>query len=206
MHKILNLTITVISSSILLSSCGNSAANNDSLEGKKAQLTALKDQQEKLGKQITTLEAEIVKADPASAVAEKAKLVTLTKLAPDAFIHYIDLQGNVDAENNSYISPRGSGGVVRSVNVKQSDPVRQGQQLLKLDDAIPRQQLATELSKLAHAKKIYQNPENLWDEKIGAEVDLINAKNDVDQPENQVKLDQEQLEFTTVTSDISGAG
>src|SRR5258708_8700324 len=109
MHKILNLTITVISSSILLSSCGNSAANNDSLEGKKAQLTALKDQQEKLGKQITTLEAEIVKADPASAVSEKAKLVTLTKLPPYAFILYIDLQGNVDAENNSYISPRGSG-------------------------------------------------------------------------------------------------
>src|SRR5258708_14594238 len=204
MHKILNLTITVISSSILLSSCGNSAANNDSLEGKKAEVTHLKDQKGKLGKQITTLEAEIAKAGPASAVAEKAKLVPLTKLAPDGFIHYIDLQGNVDAENNSYISPRGSGGVVRSVNVKQGDPVRQGQQLLKLDDAIQRQQLATDLSKLAHAKDIYQRRKNLWDEKIGAEVDLINAKNDVDQAENQRKLDQEQLEFTNVTSDISG--
>src|SRR5258708_23042691 len=131
MHKILNLTITVISSYIMLSSCGNSAANNDSMEGKKAQLTALKDQQEKLGKQITTLEAEIVKADPASAVAEKAKLVTLTKLAPDAFIHYIDLQGNVDAENNSYISPRGSGGVGRKLNVQQRDALRPAHRLIK---------------------------------------------------------------------------
>jgi RND family efflux transporter MFP subunit len=195
----------VISSSLLLSSCGNSAANNDTLEGKKAKLTALKDQQEKLGKQITTLEAEIVKADPTAGIAEKAKLVTLTQLAPTGFIHYIDLQGNVDAENNSYISPRGgTGGVVRAVYVKQGDPVRQGQPLLKLDDVIQRQQLATDQSKLAHAQDIYQRRKNLWDEKIGAEVDLINAKNDVDQAENQVKLDQEQLGFTNVTADIGG--
>ena len=205
MHKILNLTIAVISSSLLLTSCGNSTGQNDnSLEGKKAQLTALKDQQEKLGKQIATLEAEVVKADPASAVTEKAKLVTLTKLAPEAFTHYIDLQGNVDAENNSYISPRGTGGVVRNVYVKQGDAVRQGQLLLKLDDAVQRQQLVTDQSKLAHARDIYQRRKNLWDEKIGAEVDLINAKNDVDQAENQVKLDQEQLDFTSVTADISG--
>ena len=205
MHKILNLTIVVISSSLLLSSCGNSAANNDTVEGKKEQLTKLKDQQEKLGKQITTLESEIAKADPASAVAEKAKLVTLTQLAPTGFIHYIDLQGNVDAENNSYISPRGgTGGVVRAIYVKQGDAVRQGQPLLKLDDVIQRQQLATDQSKLAHAQDIYQRRKNLWDEKIGAEVDLINAKNDVDQAENQVKLDQEQLGFTNVTADIGG--
>ncbi len=205
MHKILNIAIAVISSSILLASCGNSTVQkDDSLEGKKAQLTALKDQQEKLGKQISTLEAEIIKADPASAVTEKAKLVTLTKLAPDAFIHYIDLQGNVDAENTSYVSPRGQAGVVRNVYVKQGDAVRQGQLLLKLDDVIQRQQLATDMTRLAHAKDIYQRRKNLWDEKIGAEVDLINAKNDVDQAENQVKLDQEQLEFTNVTADISG--
>jgi len=203
MHKI--LTVAVISSSILLASCGNSTVKkDDSLEGKKAQLTTLKDQQDKLSKQITALEADIVKADPTSAVAEKAKLVTLTQLAPTGFIHYIDLQGNVDAENTSYISPRGTGGVVRAVYVKQGDAVRQGQLLLKLDDAIQRQTLATDLSKLAHAKDIYQRRKNLWDEKIGMEVDFINAKNDVDQAENQVKLDQEQLEFTNVTADISG--
>jgi RND family efflux transporter MFP subunit len=150
------------------------------------------------------LEAEIVKADPASAVAEKAKLVTLTKLAPEAFTHYIDLQGNVDAVDNSYISPRGTGGVVRNVYVKQGDPVRQGQLLLKLDDAIQRQQLANAQTQAAYAKDLYQRRKNLWDEKIGTEVDLINAKNQVDQTESQLKIAQEQLDFTNVMADISG--
>ena len=203
MNKI--LTAITISSSILLGSCGNSnVQKDDSLEGKKAQLTALKDQQDKLGKQIAALEAEVVKADPASAVAEKAKLVTLTKLAPEAFTHYIDLQGNVDAENTSFISPRGTGGVVRNVYVKQGDPVKQGQTLLKLDDAIQRQQLANAQTQVAYAKDLYQRRKNLWDQKIGTEVDLVNAKNQVDQTESQLRIAQEQLDFTNVTADISG--
>jgi len=205
MHKILRLTIVVIGSSVLLYSCGNSEAKNNSLEGKKAELAKLKEQQEKLGKEITALDAEIVKADPASATAEKAKLVTLTQLAPTGFTHYIDLQGNVDAENNSYISPRGgAGGVVRAVYIKQGDPVRQGQSLLKLDDAIQRQNLANAQTQLTYAKDIYQRRKNLWDQKIGAEVDLITAKNNVDQAESQLKIAQEQLDFTNVSADISG--
>jgi membrane fusion protein (multidrug efflux system) len=203
MHKILTV---VIASSLLVASCGSSSVQkNDSLEGKKAQLDNLKSQQDKLAKQVTSLEAEIAKADPSSVIVEKAKLVTLTPLAPAAFTHYIDLQGNVDVESMSYVAPRdGKGGVIRERYVNQGDHVKKGQLLLKLDDAVQRQQLATDQTKLDHAKDIYQRRKNLWDEKIGTEVDLINAKNDVDQAENQLKLDQEQLDFTNIYADISG--
>jgi len=203
MNKI--LTATIISFSILLASCGNSTVpKNDSLEGKKAQLASLKDQQDKLDKQVTALEAEILKADPASAVKEKAKLITLTPLQPASFIHYIDLQGNVEAENTSYISPRGTGGVVRNVFVKKGDPVKKGQTLLKLDDAVPRQQLVNAQTQLAYAKDLYQRRKNLWDQKIGTEVDFINAKNQVDQMESMLKIAQEQLDFTNVYADMNG--
>jgi membrane fusion protein, multidrug efflux system len=203
MHKILSV---VLGSSLLLASCGGGSEkkNDNTLEGKKAELTSLKEQQDKLARQVSNLEAEIAKADPSSVVTEKAKLVTLTPLAPTAFTHYIDLQGNVDAENNSYISPRGSGGLVREVNVRQGDHVGKGQLLLKLDDAIPRQNLANAQTQLAYSKDLYQRRKNLWDEKIGTEVDLINAKNQVDQMESQVKIAQENVEFTNVYADIPG--
>jgi membrane fusion protein (multidrug efflux system) len=49
--------------------------------------------------------------------------------------HYIDLQGRVDAENISYISPRL--GPDRFGHLcKKGDYVKKGQLLLKLDDAI----------------------------------------------------------------------
>jgi RND family efflux transporter MFP subunit len=202
MHKILIIVIG-IGSSLLFQACGG-AQKNDSLEGKKARLTALKDQQEKLSKQISTLEADIDKSDSAGGKKEKAKLVALTTLAPTSFTHYIDLQGDVEAENTSYISPRGNGGVVRQVYVKQGDHINKGQILLKLDDAIQRQQLANAQTQLDYAKDIYKRRKNLWDQKIGTEVDFINAKNQVDQAETQLKIAQEQLDFTNVYADISG--
>jgi len=65
MHKI--LTAVVISASFLLASCGNTSVKNaDTIEGKKAQLTSLKSQQDKLTQQITTLEAEIAKGKTAA--------------------------------------------------------------------------------------------------------------------------------------------
>ena len=203
MNKIL-IAIT-LSSSLLFVACGSSSVQkNDSLEGKRAQLDSLKGQQDKLAKQVASLEAEIAKADPASAVVEKAKLVTLTPMTPTSFTHYIDLQGNVDAENASYISPRGNGGLVREVYVRQGDHVNKGQLLLKLDDAIQRQNLANAQTQLVYAKDLYQRRKNLWDQKIGTEVDLINAKNQVDQMESQVKIAQENVDFTSVFADIPG--
>lgn len=201
-------TLTVIiSASLLLASCGSSTVQKDSamgLQEKKARLDSLKTQQGRLEKEITALQAEIDKLDTASATKEKAKLVALTTLAPTSFTHFIDLQGNVDAVNTSWISPRGSGGVVTQLYVKQGDHVRQGQLLLKLDDAIQRQTLASDQTQLAYAQDLYQRRKNLWDEKIGTEVDLVNAKNAVDQAQAKLKIDQEQLDFTNVYADIPG--
>ena len=199
------VVISVIFTAILLASCGNSTKMPDTLEGKKKELATLKDQQDKLNKQIDSLEAQISRIDTSSKVAQKAKLVSLTTIAPSAFTHYIDLQGNVEADNMSWVSPRGQGGgVVRSVNVRQGDYVRKGQLLLKLDDAVQRNNVTDAQIKLDHAKDIYQRRKNLWDEKIGTEVDYINAKNDVNQAETQLKLAQDQLDFTNVYADMDG--
>jgi len=202
MQKI--LTIAALTATTLLASCGNGSKSPDTLEGKKKELTTLKDQQDKLGKQIDSLEAQITRMDTSSKVGMKAKLVALTVVAPSAFTHFIDLQGNVEAENMSWISPRGQGGVARAVYVKQGDPVRQGQLLLKLDDAVQRTNVADVQIKLDHAKDIYQRRKNLWDEKIGTEVDFINARNDVNAAESQLKLMQDQLDFTNVYADMNG--
>jgi RND family efflux transporter MFP subunit len=202
MHKLLTV---VLGSSLLLASCGSGTATNDgSLEGKKAELTRLKDQQDKLGKQITDLQAQIDKMDPASATAEKAKLISLINLKDTSFTHYIDLQGNVVAENYSNVSPQGNGGVVRAINVKVGDHVSKGQLLIKLDDAVQRQTIASDQTQLDYNKDLYQRRKNLWDQKIGTEVDLVNAKNAVDQAEAKLKIDQEQLDWTNVYSDLTG--
>jgi len=198
------MTVVTISLLSLLVSCA-SKKDPSTLDGKKALLAQLKGQQDGISKQIDSLEAQISRMDTTSKVAKKAKLVALAPVANSAFTHYIDLQGNVNAENMSWISPRGQGGVVRSVLVKQGDNVHKGQLLLKLDDAVQRNSLANAQIQLDHAKDLYQRRKNLWDQKIGTEVDYINAKNAVDQSETQLKLAQDQLDFTNVYADIDGS-
>jgi len=198
---------------LTLAACGSSTKeSNASLTDKKVELQKLKDQQKKL-------EDEIAKIDTAAAKAEKAKLVTLATIGPESFTHYIDLQGKIESINISYIAPRnGTGGVVKAVDVKRGDKVRKGQPLLKLDDAITRQSLLaaeqgveTIKTQLAYAKDIYQRQKNLWDQKIGTEVQLVNAQTNVQTTESQLKsaqeqlkINKEQLSFANVLSDVDG--
>lgn len=203
---------------ILLYSCSDSKKEgNAAINDKKAQLEKLKGENEKNSAEMAKLQAELLKLDPNSNPS-KIKLVATAPIAKQDFNHYIDLQGTVDAENISYISPRGIGGQVKAVYVKQGDRVKKGQLLLKLDDVIQRQQTAAARqqlegirTQLSYAKNIYQRQKNLWDQGIGTEVQLITAKNNVATLEEQlksgnenVKISQEQQNTANVYSDVSG--
>ncbi len=204
---------------ILMVSCGAGKKEKDgALNDQKSQLEKLKKQQADLNAEIKKLEVDISKVDTANGKADKAKLVVLDTVRVENFTHYIDLQGKVDAENTSYISPRGMGGQVRAVYVKQGQVVRKGQLLLKLDDAIVRQNVAAakqgmEATKaqLALAKSVYERYKNLWDQNIGSEVQLMQYKTNVDAlqanlrtQQESVKLAQEQLATTNVVSNVNG--
>lgn len=211
------IKLTFLSASILfLVSCGGT--NNNDLKERKEKLEKLKKEQSQTTAEIKKLELEISKLDTANDKAEKAKLVVLDTVQNENFTHYIDLQGRVDAENISYISPRGTGGQVRAVYVKEGQFVKKGQLLLKLDDVILRQNvvaarqgLAGTKNQLELARSVYERTKNLWDQHIGTEVQLLQAKTNVDVLENQLKTQQEnikaaqeQLNTTSVISNVSG--
>ena len=204
---------------MLLSSCGRSKKDNDAaLNDKKAKLEKLKGDKAKVDAEIKTLEGDINKLDPANSSAQKAKLVAVQTLQTAAFDHYIEIQGKIDAENISYVTPRGAPGQVRAIYVQKGAYVKKGQLLLKLDDAIVRQNVAAAKqglesirTQLSYAKNIYQRQKNLWDQNIGTEVQLITAQNNVATLENQlsatqenIKVVQEQFNTSNVYSDVSG--
>jgi RND family efflux transporter MFP subunit len=211
--------ITGLAALLLLSACGSSSKDkNAAINDKKAELEKLKTDKTKLDEQIKKTEEELNKLDPASANVQKPKLVAVQTLVPADFSHFIELQGKVESENISYVTPRGMGGVVKAIYVKQGDRVKKGQLLMKLDDVIARQSLVASKeglesikTQLAFAKNIYQRQKNLWDQNIGTEVQVITAKNNVASLENQlkateenVKVVQEQLNTNNVYSEVSG--
>lgn len=216
MQYIFKISLLVLSL-FILASCGGSKEKKTALTEKKSQLEKLKAEQKTLSEKISSLQDEIDKLDPTAANA-KAKLVVVMPVGPQAFNHYIDLQGKVDAFNVAFVAPRGQGGFVKAVYVKQGDFVQKGQTLLKLDGAVLSQSLAAAQqqvggvkAQLDQAKSIYERQQNLWKQNIGTEIQVLNAKTNVDALQSQynaalanIKMAQEQLNTTNVISEISG--
>lgn len=206
-------------SALMLGSCGGNDNKKDSklLQEKKTELSKLQAQQDSITAQIDKLQKEIKEIDP-NAVAAKRKLVALDTIALGAFDHYIDLQGKIDAQNVAYVAPKGQGGVVNSIYVKQGDRVSKGQLLLKLDDASQRQsviaaqqQLAGIDAQLQQAKTVFERQQNLWKENIGTELQVLNAKTALENLQSQykaakanVEIAEEQVNNTAVRAGISG--
>ena len=143
--------VTISAATILLVSCGGNGKAGNSLADKKTALEKLKTEQSALADKIKKLQTEINKLDTA-ATASTAKLVGLSPVSNSDFLHYIDLQGNVNADNVSYVAPRMGGGQVKAIYVKKGDIVKQGQLLIKLDDAITRQSVIAAQKDWKHLK------------------------------------------------------
>jgi membrane fusion protein, multidrug efflux system len=227
--------IKIISLSLLLltaAACSSKKDTDASLNDKKTTLEKLKAENSKKADEIKKLQDEIAAKDTANGNSAKTKLVGVSLVATQNFSHYIDLQGKVDADNISYISPRGMGGQVKAIYVKEGQYVKKGQLVLRLDNAIVSQQVQaanqqaqaakqqTEgiKTQLAFAKNILNRQQNLWNQGIGTEVQLLTAKTNVQALENQldasneqvkavydqVKIAKEQLNTANVYSDVSG--
>lgn len=193
----------LISATVLFTACTGKKEENTSLTGKKAELQQLSEQRDALSKKILTLETEIQKLGGSTAP-EKTKLVQITELVNSDFSHYIELQGKIMTENVSYVTPRGMGGQVKSIFVKEGDAVKKGQLLMKLEDGIIQQSIKQVESQLSFARNIFSRQENLWKEGIGTEVQYLSAKNNVESLEKQLELVKEQLSTTSVYAQVTG--
>lgn len=196
--------IAIITAILFFTACGGGKKDTDAnLTDKKVQLEALKKEQLALTQKIITLEEEIARLDPSS-VAEKIKLVGVSIIETQNFTHYIDLQGKIATENIYYVSPRGMGGQVKEIYVKQGDNVKKGQLLLKLDDAVVQQNIKQLETQLEFAKNIFERQKNLWNEGIGTEVQYLTAKNNVEGLEKQMAVVKEQSSTSRVYAEVSG--
>ncbi|MBL0234273.1 MAG: efflux RND transporter periplasmic adaptor subunit [Chitinophagaceae bacterium] len=202
---------------IMVSSCGGGAKDKKgNLGDMRGSLEKLKKEKSTLDQKIRDLESAIAKEDPAAA--KVTKLVDTDTIVAGQFQHYIDLQGQIGTDGLSYVAPTGQGGLVKAVYVKSGQKVSKGQVLLKLDDAIARQQLSAAQqqtgvlkARLAQAETILQRYENLWSQGIGAEINVINSKADVEALQSQLRAAmaqvgsaQEQVNMTSIRAELSG--
>ncbi len=180
-----------------------SCSSSSEADQKKEELAKLKSEQQEIAGKIKTLETELATLAPVKSTEGRVKLVDVKPVQPQTFKHYLSVQGTVESDNNILISPK-TGGVITSVNVNEGDRVSKGQVLAIIDDAVIRQGVEELKTGLDLATTVYEKQKNLWDQKIGSEVQFLQAKNNKESLERKLATLNSQLAMTRITSPISG--
>ena len=179
---------------LLVASCG---ASTD----KRAELSDLKKQRGELNEKIAILEAEMKKeAGPAI---EHATTVTVEQFKGDMFKHYIEVQGLVESDNNILI-PVQSPGVVRDIYVEEGDVVKKGQVLAQIDPDLIKRGIEELSASLDLAKTVCERQDRLWEQKIGSEVQYLQARTQKISLEKKMLSLVKQLEMTKIIAPIDG--
>ncbi len=191
---------------LLLISCGNKDQSIDDIlatkdleqiRKKKSELSA---EQQELASQLKLLEAKIKELDPQ----ERIPNISTFTAKEDVFNHYLELQGNVSTKQNLIIYPEYSG-ILTRVFVKEGQQVSKGQMLAKIDDGGLSQQVAQLQIQADLAKTTFERQERLWNQKIGSEIQYLQAKSTYEAQELAVSQLEQQIAKTTVRAPFSGA-
>ncbi|MCE1168170.1 MAG: efflux RND transporter periplasmic adaptor subunit [Sphingobacteriia bacterium] len=167
---------------------------------KKAKLQGLIQERDKLNAQIEQLEKELGSSD---SIKQRITNVKLTEIAPSSFIHYIEIQGKVEGEDNIEVSPQASG-LVTKVFVKEGDAVRKGQVMAELDVQVIKQSIEEVKTQLSLANTLFEKQKYLWEKNIGSEVQYLQAKNGKESLEKRLATLNEQVALSRFVSPING--
>lgn len=199
--KFLKFSLVVLT---VLFFVGCTDSDKKDLESKKKELADAKGQLKDLNVKIETLEKEIAKLDTSFKVDQKSKLVQVDELKIQNFKHYIEVQGNVDAEENVTALPQ-QPGLVTEIDVKIGDHVTKGQLLgLTATTAAVSDQLQAAQVQLGLAATAYEKQKALWDQKIGSEIQFLQAKTQKEAAEKNIDALKNQLEMTKIIAPVSG--
>jgi RND family efflux transporter MFP subunit len=186
--------ILAFSLAVLVAACGG--------EDKKTQLENLRAEQTEISKKIAELEKE-VGASGKDSLAAKSKDVAVLEIKARKFDHYVQTQGLIEAEDNISVSAKGMG-VITQVYVKEGQSVSKGQTLAQIDNSVILRNMEGMKSQLELARSIYERQKNLWDQKIGTEVQFLQSKTNMESMQKQLAALQEQNEQTKIKSPIAG--
>jgi len=172
--------IILLTIAIITLSC-EKEVKNSSLEELNIEKTALVSKIDSLKNKLNIVEQEISKLDKS----KKLQLVSISPVQNKLFKHFIEIQGIVQADKNIEIRPE-LGGTVKNIYVKEGQRVAKGQTLIQLDDASVRNNIAELNTQLTLAKTTFERQKRLWNQKIGSEMQFLQAKAQKESLENNL--------------------
>jgi RND family efflux transporter MFP subunit len=186
------LIIPMIAFMIVFTACGDK---------KEISLEDLKKQQAELKTQLSDINNKIAKLEGDSN--KKFVLVEAKGIVPSIFKTYINVQGHIDAEENVSLSTE-MPGTITKINVRPGDNVTKGQVLAETDTRAMQQSISDLQANADLVNQIFEKQKALWDQKIGTEIQFLQAKTNKESMEKKMASLQEQIRMTKIISPIDG--
>ncbi|RKR14594.1 RND family efflux transporter MFP subunit [Maribacter vaceletii] len=202
MKKIIYLTAITI----VLYSCGGKQEQSVESTIASQDINAIRNLKSSLSEKQIALDLDMKQLDSVIAILdsnEKLPLVTTVVAKESVFNHFLELQGNVKTKQNVLIYPETSGTLQR-VYVKEGQKVKKGQILASIDDGGMASQLQQLKTQAELAKTTFDRQKRLWEQKIGSEIQYLQAKTNYESSESAVKQAQSMFSKSTIRAPFSG--
>lgn len=195
----LQYLVFLISAGVFITAC-----QEDGLEQKKAELDKYKQESRDLAVKIKSLEQEIAQEDPEFAQqARRTTLVTTKSVEKRPFSHYLEVTGSLQSRQNIVLSAE-AGGNIERILVREGDPVKKGQIVVRLDGETNQRSIEELETSLELANTVYERQSRLWEQGVGSEMQYLEAKNNKESLERRLASATSQLDKTVVRAPFNG--
>ncbi len=202
MRKIYSLLVITI----LLVSCGEQKkasvqdlVSNGTIKELRARKAEITEQLANTNVDLKSINDAISKLDSV----KKLPLITTITSKEEVFKHYLEVQGNVKTKQNILVYPE-IPGILEHVYVQEGQRVSKGQVLAKIADGGLMQQVAQAKASANLAKTTYERQNRLWNQKIGSEIQYLQAKTAYETQKNIFAQMKKQLAKSNVVAPFSG--
>lgn len=191
--------IPILSLLFLVSSCNQKPELSTDIQTLQSQKSELTKQIDSLSSQLKDVETQLAKLDPT----KKLALVSTLPVVSKNFKHYVEIQGVVKADKNVELRPE-LGGTVKAIYVKEGSRVSAGQTIMQLDDSTIQNSINEINTQLNLAKTTFERQKRLWDQKIGSEMQYLQAKAQKEGLENSLNSLYTQARKMKIKAPFSG--
>jgi membrane fusion protein (multidrug efflux system) len=185
--------------------CGKNETSTESIisSGDLTQIRAKKkeltDMHKSIGDEIHLLDSII------GTMVENRNLPLITTFSAETkpFDHFVELQGDVTTKQNVLVYPEMAGTLIR-VYVTAGQNVTKGQLLATIDDGGMKSQLAQMETQIALAKTTFERQSRLWEQKIGSEIQYLQAKSSYEAQQSAINQMKGQLDKFQIRAPFAG--
>ena len=134
---------------------------------------------------------------------QKFLLVTSIETEVAPYEHFVSFQGTLETDKNIVMYPE-IPGLLKSINVVEGQRVKKGDVLAVISDSGLVDQLQQLEIQLNLAKTTYERQNRLWEQKIGSEMQFLQAKTQYLSLEKSIAQMKDQVAKTTITAPFDG--